>query len=125
VTATRDEGDGGAPEGDSEPDVRFTYANERTFLAWIRTSLALMATGLAATQLLPAFDITYGRRIIGIPLILLGAVIAAVSFRNWCANQRAMRRGDPLPHSVLPTLLAVGLIVIATLAGVLAAAFGK
>ena len=125
MTATRDEGDGGAPEGDSEPDVRFTYANERTFLAWIRTSLALMATGLAATQLLPAFDITYARRIIGIPLILLGAVIAAVSFRNWGANQRAMRRGDPLPHSVLPTLLAVGLIVIATLAGVLAAAFGK
>ena len=38
---------------DEEPDVRFTYANERTFLAWNRTSLALIATGVAATQLLP------------------------------------------------------------------------
>ena len=116
MTATRDEGDGGAPEGDSEPDVRFTYANERTFLAWIRTSLALMATGLAATQLLPAFDITYGRRIIGIPLILLGAVIAAVSFRNWGANQRAMRRGDPLPRHPTPAYLAVGLSVVGLVA---------
>jgi putative membrane protein len=36
-----------------EPDVRFSFANERTFLAWNRTALALIATGIAATQLLP------------------------------------------------------------------------
>ena len=34
-----------------EPDYRFTLANERTFLAWIRTSLGLMAVGLAVAQL--------------------------------------------------------------------------
>ena len=54
-----DDGSGGearpSPE-DREPDVRFSYANERTFLAWIRTALALMTAGLAITQLLPPFD---------------------------------------------------------------------
>ena len=61
---------------DREPDVRFTYANERTFLAWNRTALALIATGVAATQLLPNLHIDGGRRILGLPLIALGALVA-------------------------------------------------
>ena len=52
---------------ESEPDVRFTFANERTFLAWNRTALALIATGVAATQLLPKFDVEFGRRLLGLP----------------------------------------------------------
>ena len=28
-----------------EPDYRFTLANERTFLAWVRTALGLLAGG--------------------------------------------------------------------------------
>ena len=96
----------GAPA--AEPDARFTFANERTFLAWIRTALALVAAGLAIVQLLPPFHgIRWGRHAIGIPLILLGAVVAIVSYIEWDANQRAMRRGDPLRHSRLPRLLAV------------------
>ena len=79
-----------------EPDVRFTYANERTFLAWNRTALVLIATGVAATQLLPKLQVQWGRRLLGLPLIALGAVVAADSFRHWRANERAMRRGDPL-----------------------------
>src|ERR1700721_906742 len=60
-----------------EPDYRFTLANERTFLAWIRTALALVAAGLAIVQLLPPFPgIRWGPRARGIPLILLGAVVA-------------------------------------------------
>ncbi len=112
------------PAPQEEPDVRFTYANERTFLAWNRTALALIATGVAATQLLPKFAITGGRRILGLPLIALGAVVAAASFRQWRANQRAMRRGDPLPHSAMPLVLTVGIVVIGVL-GVVVAAFGK
>src|SRR5271167_3392482 len=86
----------GAPEG-VEPDVRFTYANERTFLAWNRTALALIATGVAATQLLPEFHVAGGRQILGIPLIALGALVAVTSFQQWRANERAMRRRQPLP----------------------------
>jgi len=62
--------------GESEPDARFTYANERTFLAWNRTALALIATGVAATQLLPEFHVNGGRRILGLPMIGLGALVA-------------------------------------------------
>ena len=65
-----------------EPDVRFSYANERTFLAWVRTALGLITAGLAITQLLPPFDLPGGRRLIGLPLIALGVLISLVSFTN-------------------------------------------
>jgi putative membrane protein len=109
-----------ADEGE-EPDVRFTYANERTFLAWNRTALALIATGVAATQLLPSFEIEYGRRIIGVPLVVLGAVVTVASYQHWRANERAMRLGLPLPRSRLPEVLGVGIVVVAIIAAVLAA----
>ena len=106
---------------DREPDVRFTYANERTFLAWNRTALALIATGVAATQLLPKLHVGWGRRLLGLPLIGLGAIVAAESFRHWKANDKAMRRGDPLPRSYMPVVLAAGVCVVAVIAVVVAA----
>jgi putative membrane protein len=106
---------------DSEPDARYTFANERTFLAWIRTALALIAAGLAIVQLLPPFHgIRWGRHAIGIPLILLGAVLPVLSYLEWQANQRALRRGAPLRRSRLPQLLAVVLALVALAAAVLA-----
>jgi putative membrane protein len=109
------------PQTDREPDVRFTYANERTFLAWNRTALALIATGVAATQLLPKLQVGWGRRVLGLPLIALGAIVAAESFRHWRANERAMRRGQPLPRSPMPLVLAAGILIVGVLAVVLAA----
>ena len=113
----------GAPD-EEEPDVRFTYANERTFLAWNRTALALIATGVAATQLLPKLQVDWGRRLLGLPLIALGAIVAAESLRQWRANQRAMRRGDPLPRSRMPLILTIGIVVVGAIAVALSA-FGK
>ena len=104
-----------------EPDARFTWANERTFLAWSRTALALVVGGLAVAQLLPSVPGVPGaRHIIGIPLIMLGAAIAVLSYTEWQANQRALRRGEPLPRSRLPRLLAGTIAVIALLATALA-----
>ena len=105
---------------EEEPDVRFTYANERTFLAWNRTALALIATGVAATQLLPDFHVAGGRRILGLPMIALGALVALTSFWHWTANERAMRRGQPLPRSPMPLVLSIGIGVVAVIAVVLA-----
>jgi putative membrane protein len=109
------------PPGGSEPDVRFTFANERTFLAWNRTALALIATGVAATQLLPKFDLEFGRRILGLPLIALGAVLAVTSFRYWKQNEVAMRHGEPLPRSPMPLVLSIGICVVAVIAVILGA----
>ena len=105
------------PGPDREPDPRFTLANERTFLAWSRTSLALVAAGLGVVQLLPPFPgVPLGRHVLGVPLIVLGAVIAVVAYREMMRNQAALRRGAALPRSALPRLLA------ATIGGVAAAA---
>ena len=111
---------GGGHEADVEPDARFTFANERTFLAWNRTALALIATGVAATQLLPRLHFSWGGRALGLPLILLGAAVAGESLRHWGANNRAMRQGDPLPRSLMPIVLGVGVALIALLAAAVA-----
>ena len=80
-----------------------------------------MVGGLAVAQLLPPFPgVPWARHVIGIPLILLGAVIAVLCYTEWQASQRALRRGEPLPRSLLPRLLAGTIAVIALLAAVLA-----
>jgi putative membrane protein len=103
----------------TEPDPRFTFANERTFLAWSRTALALVVAGLGIVQLLPPFPgVPSGRHLIGLPLIVLGAVLAVAAYVEWVRNQRALRRGEPLPVSVMPWILAVTVTGIAIIAGI-------
>ena len=93
--------------GGTEPDPRFTFANERTFLAWSRTALALVVAGLGIVQLLPPFPgVPAGRHLLGVPLIALGAVLAVVAYAEWVRNQHALRRGEPLPKSNMPWILA-------------------
>jgi putative membrane protein len=109
----------GAEADEIEPDVRFTYANERTFLAWNRTALALIATGVAATQLLPQFHVPKGREILGLPLIALGALVAITSFLQWRANEQAMRDRRPLPSSHMTAVLSIGIGIVSVIAVVL------
>ena len=106
-------------DGGTEPDPRFTFANERTFLAWSRTALALVVAGLGIVQLLPPFPgVPAGRHLLGLPLIALGAVLATTAYVEWVHSQRALRRGDPLPKSVLPWILAATVTGIAVIAAV-------
>jgi putative membrane protein len=94
-----------------EPDPRFTLANERTFLAWNRTALALIGGGLAAGQLLD-FDSRTARLFVALPPIILGLVLALVSYRRWEDNERALRLDEPLPGAGPPWLLSAGIVVV-------------
>ena len=94
-----------------DPDPRFTLANERTFLAWNRTALALIGGGLAAGQLLD-FDSRTARLLVALPPIALGLLLAVISYRRWEANQRALRLGEPLPTGRPPWLLSVGIAAV-------------
>jgi putative membrane protein len=105
--------------GGTEPDARFTFANERTFLAWSRTALALVVAGLGIVQLLPPFPgVPLGRHLLGLPLIALGAVLSVAAYAEWVRSQRALRRGEPLPRSVLPWILAATVTGVALIAAV-------
>jgi putative membrane protein len=102
-----------------DPDVRFTLANERTFLSWIRTALALDAAGLAVIQLLPELVVPYVREALGIALVVIGTVVASASFRRWASVEDAMRTRTPLPTSWLPGFLAASIGGLSLVAAVL------
>jgi putative membrane protein len=93
-----------------DPDPRFTMANERTYLAWNRTALALIGGGLAAGQLLD-FGSRATRLLVALPPILLGLALALMSYRRWEQNERALRLDEPLPTGA-PRLLAAGIAVV-------------
>jgi putative membrane protein len=94
----------------SDPDPRFTMANERTFLAWIRTALAVTAAGvgLALSGDLVAAPLRTG---LAIAFATVGALIAALAFRRWLHTERALRREETLPPSALAPVLSFGLAV--------------
>ncbi|MDG4767334.1 DUF202 domain-containing protein [Solwaraspora sp. WMMD406] len=90
------------------PDYRFSLANERTFLAWIRTALALIAGGLAIAQFLPELSIAHLREGLAVTLLLCGGVVAVRAVDHWARSERAMRLGVDLPASRFPAVLAIG-----------------
>jgi putative membrane protein len=93
-----------------EPDARFTLANERTFLAWVRTSLALVAAGVAVEAFLDDLP-PAPRAVAALALIAVGVVAAAAAYRRWAAAERALRLGRPLPAPALAPWLGYGIAV--------------
>lgn len=107
----------GGPQGvGDDPDYRFTLANERTFLAWIRTALALVAGGVGVLHLLPEQP---GSEILGLVVLALAFVVAASSYRRWFRTEQAIRQGLPLPPSSLPRFVAGVVALLALVAAVL------
>ena len=96
----------------SEPDFRFSLANERTFLAWIRTSLALLAGGVA----LDAVELDGPRGLqtaVAVTLVVLGLLGAAAAWLRWAASERAMRLRRPLPSTAVLAWIALVLMAVA------------
>ncbi len=103
----------------SDPDYRFTLANERTFLAWLRTGLALLAGAVALASLVHHFGPKPVR--IGITVLLLGLSLTVTigAYVRWDRAERALRENRPLPIDPLPRLMVIGLAVITVAAAVL------
>jgi putative membrane protein len=107
----------GADRSDEcEPDYRFTFANERTFLAWQRTALGLLAAAVALVQLVPELAVPGARRLLALGLAVLAILTSGMGLLRWQQADRAMRRGDPLPRHPSPAYLAVGLILVGLIA---------
>ncbi|WP_250027389.1 YidH family protein [Paractinoplanes maris] len=108
------------------PDYRFSLANERTFLAWIRTGLALIAGGLGVAQFLPPLPVPHLREIMAIVLLVLGGLVALRAVDHWARTERAMRLGQELPGSRFPAVLAVAVALgaVALIVAVLIQAAG-
>jgi putative membrane protein len=81
------------------PDYRFSLANERTFLAWVRTALALLAGAVAVNQLASALNPVQLRTALCVLLAVFSGVLAFVAYRRWAAQEKAMRNNEDLPHS--------------------------
>jgi putative membrane protein len=104
------------------PDYRFSLANERTFLAWLRTALALVGGGLAVAQFLPEHRL---RMAIAVSLFALGGLVAVRAIDHWARSELAMRLGEALPPSRFPAvlslvvLLGAAALLVATVLGAL------
>lgn len=99
--------------GGTEPDPRFTLANERTFLAWIRTSLALLAGGIAVEAFTTDVFPEPIRRGLSVLLLLLGMLLSAGSAIRWLRVEASLRSNRPLPLPLIGPLLAAGCAVAA------------
>jgi putative membrane protein len=105
----------GSEPVEREPDYRFTLANERTFLAYVRTALGLDAAGLAVKQFFEPSS-AHLRDALAVVVIALGTGVASLGYLRWRETERAMRLGAPLPPLRVPLILAAGMVVISAVA---------
>ena len=99
--------------GGCEPDPRFTLANERTFLAWIRTALAFLAGGIAVEAFTSDVFSPGLRRGVALSLLVLALLVSASACVRWLKVERAMRQRKPLPLPVLVPILSLGGALVA------------
>ena len=99
------------------PDYRFSLANERTFLAWIRTALGFLAAGVGLDQLAPEFATPLIREVLALLLCLFAGALAIYGYLRWLRNEKAMRLKQDLPYTrglfiISAILLAVAGVVM-------------
>jgi putative membrane protein len=97
-----------------EPDPRFTLANERTFLAWVRTAIAMLAGGVALHALRWPGS-THLRTTLAVVLVLFGGATCGLALVRWARVERAMRHRQPLPAFTLGFLMTAVVLVGAVL----------
>lgn len=109
----------GVQQEEQEPDYRMSLAAERTYLAYLRTGLAMTAAGVAVAGAFPQGGAVLLRRVVGVVLVLVGALVAGEGRRRFRTVQSAMRRGEPLPGTGVVQTLAWVLVAVSLAAAVL------
>ena len=99
-----------------DPDPRFSLANERTFLAWIRTSLGMIALGVGIATFVSNEQAHRVSLILAAALVILGGVVSVGAWLRWLRVERAMRLQHGLPPSRFAPFIAIGIGAIAAIA---------
>jgi putative membrane protein len=97
-----------------EPDPRFSLANERTFLAWVRTSLAIVA-GAVALHSLKVPETVWVRQVLVVVLLAIASLVAVTASTRWARTERAMRLREPMPGFGFVGVFSGGIVVVAVL----------
>ena len=104
-----------------EPDIRFLLANERTFLAWVRTAIGLVAAGVAVFHLL---DESAATTALSLVLLASGAFAGLAGYSHHYSADRAIRRGEPMPATGTAVVIITVAVLLAVVAGVLSVVIG-
>lgn len=104
----------------SDPDARFSLANERTALAWVRTGLSLVAGGVALTTLASLADLPWLIDVIALVACVAGGALALSALFSWRRVERALREDRPLPAPAALPWLVLGVALLALVLGVYA-----
>lgn len=97
-----------------EPDYRFSLANERTFLAWTRTALALLAGALLLHEFAGRIALNGLFSVMSVVLVFASVILSAGAFMQWRANQIAMRNDRALPRPRMISMLAAFICVLSS-----------
>lgn len=90
-----------------DPDYRFSLANERTFLAWIRTALAILAGAILLHQVQTSVAPTPWSAWAGSAVAAVAAGVGLSAYVRWRANEIAMRHDRSLPRARLIPFMAL------------------
>lgn len=103
-------------------------ANERTFLAWIRTSIALMGFGFVIVKFalfIQQISLALGEKstlhsrgysaVIGVVMVALGAIMATFSYLRYRSIEKRLNNNVFYPSRWLTTLVTLSLIIGAIL----------
>ncbi len=104
-----------------DPDIRFSLANERTFLAWVRTAIGLVAAGVAIFHLI---DESWPTTVLALVLLATGALAACAGFSHFRTADHAIRSGEPMPTRGVLIVVMTSAVLLAAAAGVVSILVG-
>ncbi len=95
----------------SEPDPLYSLANERTYLAWLRLAVTLLASAVAIDRLFLERP-WFGSEVLALALVAIAFGACALGVHRWSTTELALRRRRPLPGFSVPVLFAGAIVLV-------------